>query len=69
MIEKLKRNSKITKQFFVSLVLLFSTLIAYTQKTWDGGASTTNWGDANNWNPNGVPTATDAVTIPVGFTV
>jgi hypothetical protein len=24
--------------------------------TWDGGAGTSNWGDANNWNPNGVPT-------------
>jgi len=25
--------------------------------TWDGGAASINWGDANNWNPNGVPTS------------
>jgi hypothetical protein len=31
--------------------------------TWDGGAGTTNWGDANNWNPNGVPTASTTVTL------
>jgi len=31
--------------------------------TWDGGASTSNWGDANNWNPNGVPTSTKNVSL------
>ncbi|WP_423224145.1 beta strand repeat-containing protein [Candidatus Amarolinea aalborgensis] len=31
--------------------------------TWDGGASTSNWGDANNWNPDGVPTGTSNVTL------
>ena len=30
-------------------------------KTGDGGAGTVNWADANNWNPNGVPTSGDAV--------
>lgn len=30
---------------------------------WDGGAGTDSWHDANNWNPNGVPTAADDVTI------
>ena len=30
---------------------------------WDGGASTTNWGDANNWNPNQTPTVNTNVTI------
>jgi autotransporter-associated beta strand protein len=32
-------------------------------KTWDGGAGTTNWADANNWNPNGLPTSSDAVWL------
>jgi hypothetical protein len=32
-------------------------------KTWDGGASTSNWNDANNWSPNGVPTANHDVTL------
>jgi len=31
--------------------------------TWDGGAGTTNWGDADNWNPNGVPVAGTNVTL------
>jgi hypothetical protein len=39
------------------------------QKTWDGGGDGVNWSSANNWNPNGVPTATDAVTIPNGSNV
>ena len=31
--------------------------------TWDGDAGTTNWNDANNWNPNGVPTSSDNVYL------
>src|ERR1035437_11165377 len=36
---------------------------SFSQSTWDGGAGTNNWGDANNWNPNGVPTAATSVTL------
>ncbi|WP_205943428.1 DUF2341 domain-containing protein [Pedobacter polaris] len=32
-------------------------------KTWDGGAGTNNWGDAANWNTNGVPTSIDDVDL------
>lgn len=32
-------------------------------KTWDGGAGTTNWGDAANWNTDGVPTVNDNVEL------
>jgi hypothetical protein len=32
-------------------------------KTWDGGAGTNNWGDANNWNTDGVPASTDDVDL------
>jgi hypothetical protein len=32
-------------------------------KTWDGGAATTNWGDANNWSPDGVPLASQDVSL------
>jgi autotransporter-associated beta strand protein len=32
-------------------------------RSWDGGAGTTNWNDAANWNPNGVPTSTSDVTL------
>ena len=38
-------------------------------KTWDGGAGTNNGGDANNWNPNGVPVTGDAVTLINNTTV
>lgn len=36
--------------------------------TWDGGASTLNWWDANNWSTNQVPTATDAVYLDIAGT-
>jgi len=32
-------------------------------KTWDGGASTNNWGDALNWSPDGVPTSSNNVNL------
>ena len=32
-------------------------------KTWDGGAGTVNWSDANNWHPNGVPASGDVVWL------
>lgn len=32
-------------------------------KTWDGGALTSNWGDATNWNPDGVPGTLDNVDL------
>nr|WP_294775770.1 MBG domain-containing protein [uncultured Flavobacterium sp.] len=51
------------------MITFFVTNESYGQKTWDGGAGTANWGDANNWNPNGLPAATDAVTIPDNFNV
>ena len=38
-------------------------------KTWDGGASTNNWGDANNWNPNGVPASTDVIELTGANTI
>jgi hypothetical protein len=35
-------------------------------KTWDGGATTTAWFDGLNWNPDGVPIATDNVDLTLG---
>lgn len=37
--------------------------LAISIKTWDGGAGTTNWGDATNWNTDGVPTVNDNVEL------
>jgi hypothetical protein len=53
----------------ILFVLLLIDNKGYGQKTWDGGAFTTNWGDANNWNPNGLPATTDNVTLTQGQTV
>ncbi len=36
-------------------------------KTWDGGASTSNWADANNWFPDGSPTIGDSVYLDNRF--
>jgi hypothetical protein len=47
---------------FIAGCLFAATAMA--QKTWDRGANSNNWGDANNWSPNGVPGAGDAVIIP-----
>lgn len=38
-------------------------------KTWDGGAGTRNWGDAANWNTDGVPTANDEVELTQADTI
>ncbi|RQO66030.1 hypothetical protein DBR43_27705 [Pedobacter sp. KBW06] len=38
-------------------------------KTWDGGAGTANWGDAANWNTDGVPVATDNVQLTGPYTI
>jgi hypothetical protein len=34
---------------------------------WDGGGDGTTWTDANNWNPNSVPGATDDAVIGAAF--
>jgi hypothetical protein len=52
------------------VVLLFSGLTGWGQtKTWDRGANTNNWGDADNWNPNGVPNAANDVVININATI
>lgn len=35
----------------------------FSPKTWVGGGGNTNWYNAANWSPTGVPTKNDAVTI------
>lgn len=37
--------------------------------SWDGGASTSNWGDANNWSGNVVPTCAEEVFVVQTATV
>ncbi|MBL6964410.1 MAG: LamG domain-containing protein, partial [Bacteroidetes bacterium] len=47
----------------------FYSLEVQHSKTWDGGASTSNWGDANNWNPDGVPESSDDVLLDGANTI
>jgi Secretion system C-terminal sorting domain len=68
-------KSRLHKFHILHAFMLFYSF-ANAQKTWDGGASTNNWNDGNNWNPDGIPTAADDITIsgvliidiPNGFT-
>lgn len=53
------------KKLFLLFFMLTISVGIMAQKTWDRGAATNNWGDANNWNPNGVPGSGDAVTLAV----
>jgi CSLREA domain-containing protein len=44
-------------------------VVVYNTKTWDGGAGTSNWGDAANWNTDGVPTSIDDVNLTGANTI
>ena len=46
-----------------SIYTTTTNITVYTYKTWDGGAGTNNWGDANNWSPDGVPIASDNINL------
>ncbi|MES1219105.1 MAG: hypothetical protein ABUT20_26605, partial [Bacteroidota bacterium] len=51
-----------------SITLAFSNNNLFAQKTWKGkgaGGSGTDFNTASNWNPSGVPTASDNVTIAI----
>lgn len=55
----------------ISIVIFgfFITQPLFSQITWDGGASTSNWGDANNWSTNVLPTASDVVEFSSNLTI
>jgi autotransporter-associated beta strand protein len=58
------RFSRIAAMLAVATVSGLALASAHAAlKTWDGGAGTVNWADANNWNANGVPTSSDAVWL------
>ena len=61
----MKSLTKLAVLFTISLV---STSVNGGVVTWDGGAGTMNWSDANNWNPNGLPGVTSDVVIDVAGT-
>jgi fibronectin-binding autotransporter adhesin len=47
----------------LALVCLAIQAEAVLGQTWDGGGTTNNWTDANNWSPNNVPPNNGAATL------
>jgi hypothetical protein len=57
-------------RFLILLLLLSLNSISHSQtKVWDGGAGTVSFGDADNWDPDGIPASMDALEIRYGDTV
>lgn len=57
-------------RFSLILLMVLSFSYSFSQtKTWDEGAGTKSYGDAANWNPDGVPGLEDEIQIPYGDTV
>ncbi|RZK47659.1 MAG: T9SS type A sorting domain-containing protein, partial [Pedobacter sp.] len=46
-----------------------ANVVIFSKKTWDGGAGTVNWGDGNNWNPNGVPLISEDIELDGAFMI
>lgn len=58
------------RHFIVILTILtFTYFSLHAQTTWDGGAGSSNWSDAANWNPDGVPTSSDTVVLDEGVAI
>lgn len=53
--------------YFAFSILILHTACAQTTRTWDGGGSSYNWSDANNWDCNCVPSADEKAFIPSTF--
>ena len=51
-----------------ALFLLFSINL-FSQNTWIGGGTDTNWSNKDNWSTDAVPLPSDDVLIPTGFNV
>jgi hypothetical protein len=53
------------KNSLFTIVMLILPFIASTQtRVWDGGGSTNNWSEANNWDCNCLPAAGEIAQIP-----
>ena len=50
-------------------ILLLTSLLSFSQTVWIGGGADITWNNADNWSTNMVPSATEDVEIPAGFTV
>jgi hypothetical protein len=55
--------------FFMAVLCLSFTTLQSQTNTWIGAGANTNWNTIANWSLNAVPTASNDVVIPTGFTV
>ena len=63
-------NKGVYKLILLSCLILLFSISSYSQlKTWDGGALTSSWNDAANWNPDIVPIAGNDVIINSPLTI
>ena len=65
-----------TGRFYLQALILIlvcclphSEISAAPTKYWDGGAGTSNWGDGDNWKPNGVPSIWNPVDLTGANTI
>ncbi len=66
---QMKQFTFVKPMLIACAFLLFISQASFAQKTWDRGANTDNWGDANNWSSNILPTSSESVTIVGNQTV
>lgn len=58
------RNKLLILGLLMAVFLSFPSIDAFAATIrWDGGAGTSNWNDANNWDGNAVPTSSDDVIL------
>ena len=51
---------------FVAALCALGTPSLADVRAWDGGGGSTDWFDPNNWDANGIPAASDIVTVQSG---
>jgi hypothetical protein len=60
---KMKRFMLTGAAIFAAMIFSAAGAMCATV-TWDGGAATNNWNDANNWSNDTLPTSADDVVLP-----
>jgi len=58
-----------TKLLLLTALFLLLSINLFSQNTWIGGGSNTNWSNVDNWSAGAVPEPGDNVLIPTGFNV
>ncbi len=67
------RGFFMVKNIYIRFLLLcfafvFTSSVSFAQVSWNGGGDGVNWSSAGNWSTGIVPTNSQTVTIPSGYT-